>query len=100
MDLDPLTLITSHETDPDYLNSISLILGKIINIAFQRPLTEEEWEAAFSMTREWIKARPDRLGPFSRRPAIVGTPNPLPSLYFLHESHGSISNHTCSENVG
>lgn len=89
MDLDPLTLITSHETDPDYLNSISLILGKIINIAFQRPLTEEEWEAAFSMTREWIKARPDRLGPFSRRPAIVGTPNPLPSLYFLHESHGS-----------
>ncbi|CAG9944725.1 unnamed protein product [Clonostachys rosea f. rosea IK726] len=93
MDLDPLTLITSHETDPDYLNSISLILGKIINIAFQRPLTEEEWEAAFSMTREWIKARPDRLGPFSRRPAIVGTPNPLPSLYFLHESHGSSTMH-------
>ncbi|CAI6092218.1 unnamed protein product [Clonostachys chloroleuca] len=89
MDLDPLTLIASHETDPDYLNSISLILGKIINIAFQRPLTEEEWEAAFSMTHEWIKARPDRLGPFSRRPAIVGTPSPLPSLYFLHESHGS-----------
>ncbi|VUC37962.1 unnamed protein product [Clonostachys rosea] len=89
MDLDPLTLITSHETDPDYLNSISLILGKIINIAFQRPLTEEEWEAAFSMTHEWIKSRPDRLGPYSRRPAVVGTPNPLPPIYFLHESHGS-----------
>ena len=85
MDLSPVPLLCSHETDQDYLNSISLILGRIVNMAFGRQ-NKTERDALVKYLQQWRSFRPSRLEPFSR--CEMGNSQNLPSLWFTQECHG------------
>lgn len=91
MDLESITLSITHDFDPDFLNSISLALGKIINKAFHHQLTLEEWDAAFETLQGWHQSCPRRLGPFHWQPIKSGTGHSLPSWRFLQASHGMLA---------
>ncbi|KAM0425160.1 hypothetical protein ACHAPT_009721 [Fusarium lateritium] len=49
MDLTATPLLVNHRSAQDYLNSITLILGKIINTTFGRDVTSSEWVSAVEM---------------------------------------------------
>jgi hypothetical protein len=88
MDLESITLSVTHTFDPDFLNSISLALGKIINKAFHHKLIREEWDTAFETLQKWRQSCPTQLEPFHWQPIKSGTGNPLPFWRFLQPSHG------------
>lgn len=88
MDLESIPLILSHETDQDYLNSISLVLGKIINVAFDHREMSSEFSIYMSMVQDWWSHRPRHLEPFSRQPEVPGTAQTLPLIWFLQPCHG------------
>lgn len=89
MDLESIPVLSMHDSDHDYLNSISLILGKIVNAAFDHELVEPELENALYMIQEWKFACPRRLQPYSRGDGLSGTVNALPSVWFLQPCHGN-----------
>ncbi|KAH6981358.1 hypothetical protein BKA56DRAFT_58227 [Ilyonectria sp. MPI-CAGE-AT-0026] len=89
MDLESISLIIKHDSDQDYLNSITLILGKIINVAFHRPFTVQEWEAALEMVRQWSSTCSERLQPFSKLPGGPGTNELFPQAWFLQPCHAA-----------
>lgn len=89
MDLESISLIIKHDSDQDYLNSITLILGKIINVAFHRPFTVQEWEAGLEMVRQWSSTCSQRLQPFSKLPGGPGTNELFPQAWFLQPCHGT-----------
>ncbi|KAI7778756.1 phytanoyl- dioxygenase [Diaporthe eres] len=51
IDLDQMPLPSEHDTDQSYLNTVSLILGRIINACFSGTITEEAWVLLFDMLR-------------------------------------------------
>lgn len=89
MDLTSIPPVSKYDSDQDYLNSITLILGKIINAAFRHSLAVQEWDTAFEMVRQWSSACPKRLGPFSKRPGGPGTDEGFPQMWFLQPCHGT-----------
>ncbi|KAF9877613.1 phytanoyl- dioxygenase [Colletotrichum karsti] len=66
IDLDRMPLPTQHDTDQSYLNTVSLILGRIINACFSGFVTAETWVLLFDMLRDWSSGLPACFKPFSR----------------------------------
>ncbi|KAF4122904.1 to TPR Domain [Geosmithia morbida] len=88
IDLETVPLTTTHETDQHYLNSASLVLGKLINLAFDHALTYPEWEAALFTVRNWATSLPNRIMPFSVTDGKkTDTARPLPLVSFLQPCH-------------
>lgn len=85
----PLALpMTGERTDQDYLNAITLILGRIINTCFggSDSVTEELWSSLSHLLREWRKSLPSRFEPFSTADGGLGLA--LPSIWLLRDHHG------------
>ncbi|KAH7161587.1 hypothetical protein EDB81DRAFT_839891 [Dactylonectria macrodidyma] len=89
IDLKSVSLSVDHNSDQDYLNSITLILGRIINIAFDHAFSVEEWENTLEQVRQWSSTCPQRLRRFSRQPGGPGTNDLFPRACFLQHCHGN-----------
>ncbi|KAG8673348.1 hypothetical protein FPOAC2_06791 [Fusarium poae] len=87
MNLDSTPLITQHESDQDYLNSITLILGKTINMTYGQDTDNMHWKHLTESLRSWRRACPDHTRPFSRE---VITSHLFPAAWFLQPYHAAI----------
>lgn len=81
--------LDGHYSDQDYLNSISLILARIINEGFDHRMTPAEWESSFSLVHTWTSELPSRFRAFSRGDGVPGKLQSLPSVWFLQPCHGT-----------
>ncbi|KAM0561242.1 hypothetical protein ACHAPJ_003120 [Fusarium lateritium] len=88
MNLEDTPLINHHHSDQDYLNSITLILGKIINMAFNDDIEETRWNLVTDLLKNWRRVCPDHLKPFSRMQGEAGTSHHFPAIWFLQPCHG------------
>lgn len=88
MRLDEVPVGTSYDTDPDYLNAASLILGKIITIAFNDIPNPEECEYMLSMIRNFKSLLPVRTKPFSMGSNVPAAGFKFGALRFLRPCHG------------
>ncbi|KAM5386816.1 hypothetical protein ACJZ2D_000109 [Fusarium nematophilum] len=89
MDLESTPLLGSHRSDQDFLNSITLILGKIINMTFDREMADSEWTSAANMVKVWRSACPEHLRPFSRGRGQPGASHLFPAVWFLQPCHAA-----------
>lgn len=88
IDLDQMALPSRHDTDQSYLNTVSLILGRIINAYFSDETTQQTWVVLFDMLRSWTLSLPARFRPYSRQDRGLGLS--LPSIRMLKECHGRL----------
>ncbi|KAI8666222.1 hypothetical protein NCS57_00846400 [Fusarium keratoplasticum] len=93
MDLTTTPLLINHHSAQDYLNSITLILGKVINTTFGRNITGSEWFATVEMLSRWRAACPERTQHFSREKAQPGTINLFPAVWFLQPCHAATTHY-------
>ncbi|CAG7562515.1 unnamed protein product [Fusarium equiseti] len=84
MNLDSTPLVTRHESDEDYLNSITLILGKSINITYNQDADMPRWEHIAESLKEWRSACPGHMEPFSRGST---SSHLFPLVWFLQPCH-------------
>ncbi|KDN61061.1 putative conserved hypothetical protein [Colletotrichum sublineola] len=85
IDLERMPLPTRHDTDQDHLNTVSLILGRIINACFSGAVTEEVWTFLFGMLQDWRSGLPPRFAPFAKTDRGLGLA--LPSIWMLRDYH-------------
>lgn len=78
----------SYDDDPDYLNAASLILGKIINIAFDHLPSPEECDFMLSMVRSFKLSLPTRIEPYSTGSEACATGFKFAAVRFLRPCHG------------
>ncbi|OIW27789.1 hypothetical protein CONLIGDRAFT_682805 [Coniochaeta ligniaria NRRL 30616] len=86
--------------DEDYLNAISLILGRIINAAFVHSgggrsnggMKDDTWTVLLDMVKSWRAELPRHFQPFSS--AKVASISALPSVRVLQNCHAA-SHHYC-----
>ncbi|KAI6773632.1 hypothetical protein HG531_000481 [Fusarium graminearum] len=87
MNLESTLLFTPHESDQDYLNSVTLILGKSINMAYSQDTDALRWRQITESLRDWRRAYPDHIKPFSRE---LSTSHLFPAVWFLQPYHAAI----------
>ncbi|KAL3297878.1 phytanoyl-CoA dioxygenase [Colletotrichum asianum] len=87
IDLNRMPLPNQHHTDHSYLNTVSLILGRIINACFSGTIAEQTWTVLFDMLRSWSADLPARFRPISREDRGLGLS--LPSIWTLRDCHAS-----------
>ncbi|KAK2019021.1 hypothetical protein LZ32DRAFT_687344 [Colletotrichum eremochloae] len=87
IDLERMPLPTRHDTDQDHLNTVSLILGRIINACFSGAVTEEVWTFLFGMLQDWWSGLPPRFAPFAKTDRGLGLA--LPSIWMLRDYHAA-----------
>lgn len=88
MNLESTPLVGHHESDQDYLNSITLILGKIINMTFGHDSDEVQLGSAIESLKAWRSTCPDHMKPFSRLQSEASTSHLFPAVWFLQPYHG------------
>ncbi|KAJ4011345.1 hypothetical protein NW752_007118 [Fusarium irregulare] len=86
MNLDSTPLSTQHESDEDYLNSVTLILGKSINIMYSQDADVLRWEHITESLKEWRNACRVHMKPFSREST---SSHLFPLIWFLQPCHGA-----------
>ncbi|KAH8900013.1 hypothetical protein GQ53DRAFT_790522 [Thozetella sp. PMI_491] len=89
MDLDTVPALTEFTTDQCYLNSISLILGRIVNATFGMTITEQKWIDLFNQVQAWRACLPKRIEPYSRIQDSGPVPMHLPSIWTLQDCHAA-----------
>ncbi|KAK1595065.1 uncharacterized protein LY79DRAFT_117922 [Colletotrichum navitas] len=87
IDLERMPLPVRHDTDQDRLNTVSLILGRIINACFSSTVTEEAWAFLFGMLEDWRSGLPSRFAPFAKTDRGLGLA--LPSIWMLRDCHAA-----------
>lgn len=83
MDLSNIPLLSNFESDHDYMNAITLILGRIVNLTFSGIASFQDWERHIQLVEEWHKGLPSRFEPYSK--IIDEEGNQLPSIWFLRD---------------
>ncbi|KAI1201986.1 hypothetical protein F5X97DRAFT_271785 [Nemania serpens] len=83
INLDPVPAPGNVSSDQDRLNSISLILGRIINamIGSTSEMAGGTWEAMWSYVKDWLSGSPAHFQPFSR--AALPSLSRLPTVHML-----------------
>ncbi|KAJ4142157.1 hypothetical protein NW765_016406 [Fusarium oxysporum] len=71
MNLESTPLMIQHTSDQDYLNSITLILGKIINISFKQDTDGRQWDYIKEDLKSWRNSCPRHMKPYSRLQAAI-----------------------------
>ncbi|UNI18443.1 hypothetical protein JDV02_004711 [Purpureocillium takamizusanense] len=77
---------------PGHLHAASLILGRVINAVFQRPVVgSEEWMELLRVTKAWYGSLSSAQKPFSRIEGAGGGGGggELTKVWFLEDSHAS-----------
>ncbi|KAF4997143.1 hypothetical protein FGRMN_4036 [Fusarium graminum] len=90
MNLESTPLLSQHDSDQDFLNSITLILGKIINTVFGRGPNHVRQDSLAELLKAWRDACPDHTKPFSRLDSRTETSHHLPVVWFLQSCHAAI----------
>lgn len=85
MDLSAIPLRKDFEVDHDYMNAISLLLGRIVNLTFSGIASFQDWERHIQYVDEWYQGLPSRFHPYSR--IADEEANQLPSIFFLRDCH-------------
>ncbi|KAF6830117.1 phytanoyl- dioxygenase [Colletotrichum plurivorum] len=85
IDLKQMPLPTNRNTDHSYLNTVSLILGQIVNECFTISVSETAWEFLFCTLHNWFDSLPSRFRPFSKEERGLGLA--LPSIWMLQDCH-------------
>jgi hypothetical protein len=88
MNLENTPLVSHHDSDQDYLNSITLVLGKIINRAFGHNSDEIQLDTAIESLKAWRNTCPDHMKLFSRVQSETNTSHLFPAVWFLQHCHG------------
>jgi len=91
MDLSNIRLLDTFDCDQDYLNAISLILGRIINLTFGRLASLQDWELHVRLVDEWYTSLPGRFRPYSK--IHEEDSNQLPCIWFLNGCHIAAMQH-------
>ncbi|KAK2020852.1 hypothetical protein LX32DRAFT_733790 [Colletotrichum zoysiae] len=87
IDLERMPLPTRHDTDQDHLNTVSLILGRIINACFSGVVTEGAWTFLLRMLQDWRSGLPPRFASFAKTER--GLSLALPSIWMLKDCHAA-----------
>ncbi|KAF7187094.1 hypothetical protein HII31_11571 [Pseudocercospora fuligena] len=89
--IEPETLLREHtaSTDQDYLNQISLLLGRTINEVFSDEASEVQILELERELSHWKKSLPSNVRPYLDSTEIA-VPGSFPKIYMLSESHVSI----------
>ncbi|KAF5581724.1 phytanoyl dioxygenase [Fusarium pseudocircinatum] len=90
MNLESTPLTIQHSSDQDYLNSITLILGKIINMSFKQDTDGLQWDYIKDGLKGWRKSCPRHMKPYSRLQGDIVTSHLFPSIWFLQPCHAAI----------
>lgn len=91
MDLETTPLTIQHSSDQDYLNSITLILGKIINMSFKQNTDGRQWDCIKEDLKSWRNSCPRHMKPYSRLQGESATSHLFPAIWFLQPCHGEPS---------
>ncbi|KAH8659964.1 hypothetical protein BX600DRAFT_52670 [Xylariales sp. PMI_506] len=75
-------------TEGNHLNSVSIILGQIINAAFGNHLTDSLWVSLVDRSRSWFTSLPAHLQPYSTDEEAQAPTGSLPRIWFLQDFHG------------
>ena len=86
MELDEMPLPDQYVSDEVYLNTISVILGRLVNAVFGNTV-DSQWLSLCSQVRAWRTTLPSHFDPIFRGSGGHGT---LPRICFLSDSHGRI----------
>ncbi|KAI8945227.1 hypothetical protein F4801DRAFT_598198 [Xylaria longipes] len=94
INLDPIPRLCNVSSDQDYLNAVSLVLGRIINavIGTSADRTEDDWETTLSYVEDWLSDLPTHFRPFSR--TTLPSLSRLPTVHMLKACHAA-SRHYC-----
>ncbi|KAI0407054.1 hypothetical protein F4802DRAFT_612678 [Xylaria palmicola] len=94
IDLDPIPDLRTALSDQDHLNTMSLILGRIINsmIGSTAENAENYWRAMLSYVEDWISGLPTHFEPYSK--AALPSLSKLPTVHMLRGCHAA-SRHYC-----
>ncbi|RKK46087.1 hypothetical protein BFJ66_g8732 [Fusarium oxysporum f. sp. cepae] len=90
MNLESTPLMIQHTSDQDYLNSITLILGKIINISFKQDTDGRQWDYIKEDLKSWRNSCPRHMKPYSRLQGEITTSHLFPAIWFLQPCHAAI----------
>ncbi|KAI1639291.1 hypothetical protein F4809DRAFT_158178 [Biscogniauxia mediterranea] len=87
IDLDSIPGVTHFPSDPDHLNAISLVLGRIINAAIETKtsINEATWENCLNLVINSYSGLPKHFRPYSR--GAVMQLSTLPSVRMLRNCH-------------
>lgn len=91
MNLESTPLMIQHTSDQDYLNSITLILGKIINMSFKQDTDGRQWDYIKDDLKSWRNSCPRHMKPYSRLQGENTTSHLFPAIWFLQPCHGELS---------
>lgn len=91
INLDSVPGLDNVSSDQDHLNSISLVLGRIINamIGSTSEMVGNTWELMWSYVKDWLSTLPAHFEPFSR--AALPSLSRLPTVHMLKSCQGNIS---------
>ncbi|KAI8623265.1 hypothetical protein F5Y19DRAFT_459098 [Xylariaceae sp. FL1651] len=89
IDLDPVPPLIQLQSDQDHLNSISLILGRIINVTVggTTNIPKVVWKMLLDYVDAWYLNLHKQFQPFSR--ATVPLLSKLPSVHMLSSCHAA-----------
>lgn len=87
MDLNKTSVAIELSSDQAYLNSISLVLGKIINVTFGTTIHQDDWETLIASLQEWSTTLPERFRAFSKVPPGFSGKT-IPSIWMVQDCHG------------
>ncbi|KAM5523416.1 TPR domain-containing protein [Fusarium oxysporum f. sp. phaseoli] len=90
MNLESTPLMIQHTSDQDYLNSITLILGKIINMSFKQDTDGRQWDYIKEDLKSWRNSCPRHMKPYSRLQGEITTSHLFPAIWFLQPCHAAI----------
>lgn len=78
----------SHTTEESYVNSITLILGQILNTIYANEvgMNEQEWNRLLENAMSWHASLPSSFQPFSHEPSL----RTLPRAWYLRDCHGML----------
>ncbi|KAI0453147.1 hypothetical protein F5B21DRAFT_304297 [Xylaria acuta] len=94
MNLDSIPRLRNVSSDQDYLNAISLVLGRIINAVTGNTAEKirDNWETTLSYVEDWLSDLPTHFNHFSRA-KLPSLPR-LPTVHMLKACHAA-SRHYC-----
>ncbi|KAI0506568.1 hypothetical protein F5B22DRAFT_441090 [Xylaria bambusicola] len=94
MGLDHTLRLHNVSSDQDRLNTVTLVLGRIINAMIGSSAEEasNRWELMLSYIKDWLSDLPPHFQPFSR--ASIPSLSRLPTVHMLKACHAA-SRHYC-----
>lgn len=93
MDLEQYQHAYEYRTDEDYLNLLTIVLGRIINAAFGDRIIASNWASSLESLCWCFERYPKHMFSFSRTAASKSSP--LPVVWFTRPCHGLLSPPLC-----